>query len=67
MKSYTKGQQPPFLSDKSVANRFEVHRATVWRWSQSGTFPAPVKINGSTRWKLSDIEAWEAKQGWAGL
>jgi predicted DNA-binding transcriptional regulator AlpA len=24
--------------------------------------PKPIKMNGSTRWKLADIEAWEAKQ-----
>ncbi|MBT4129243.1 MAG: AlpA family phage regulatory protein [Candidatus Marinimicrobia bacterium] len=50
-----------YQSDKQVANRFEVSRATVWRWVKEGLFPKPVKLSaGCTRWKLSDIEQWEA-------
>jgi prophage regulatory protein len=52
----------PFLSDKQLGSRYSVHRATVWRWAQAGNLPAPIKINGATRWKLSDIENWEAQQ-----
>lgn len=52
-----------YLSDKSIAERYGVSRATVWRWVREGRFPAPLKIGqGCTRWKLSDLEAWEAKQ-----
>jgi prophage regulatory protein len=54
-----------FLSDKDLATRYSVHRATPWRWVQIGKLPAPIKINGATRWKLTDIEAWEAKQEFA--
>ena len=51
------------LSDKAVAIRFEISRATVWRWVKENKFPKPIKLSaGSTRWKLSDIEAWEAKR-----
>lgn len=56
----TNGKQ--YLSDKDLATRYSVHRATPWRWVQSGNFPSPVKINNSTRWRLSDIQEWEAKQ-----
>lgn len=62
MKHSTKDQKTLFLSDNSLAARYEVHRATIWRWVSIGKFPAPVKIGGSTRWKLTDIEAWEARQ-----
>jgi predicted DNA-binding transcriptional regulator AlpA len=58
----SKDLQTLFLSDKFLANRYEVHRATIWRWAQAGNLPTPVKINGATRWKLADIEAWEVKQ-----
>lgn len=51
-----------YFSDKHLSQRYEVARATVWRWVREGRFPSPVKINGCTRWKLSDIEAWETKQ-----
>ncbi len=51
------------LSDRAVAFRFEISRATVWRWVKENKFPKPIKLSaGSTRWKLSDIEAWEAKR-----
>lgn len=55
-----------FLSDKVVAGRYGVSRATIWRWAQSGRFqfPQPVKLSpGCTRWRSSDIEQWEAKCG----
>lgn len=50
-----------YLSDLQVAARYSVHRATPWRWAQDGKFPKPVSLSpGCTRWKLSEIEAWEA-------
>ena len=54
--------QTRFLSDKDLAERYSIHRVTPWRWVQAGKLPKPIKMNGSTRWKLADIEAWEAKQ-----
>ena len=52
-----------FLSDAQLAVRFGVHRATIWRWvSTHPTFPKPKKLSpGCTRWKLSQICAWEAE------
>ncbi|WP_323847026.1 helix-turn-helix transcriptional regulator [Microbulbifer magnicolonia] len=57
--------QPQYFSDRTLAARYEVSRATIWRWTANEQIPKPVKINGSTRWRLSDIQAWEAKQGGA--
>ena len=52
-----------YLSDTQLAARYNVHRATPWRWAQMGKFPKPVSLTpGCTRWKLSDIEAWEASR-----
>lgn len=51
-----------YLSDKSLAKRFSVCRTTIWRWSREGEFPKPVKLGGATRWRLSDVEAWEVAQ-----
>lgn len=53
------------LSDKHVANRLNVHRGTIWHWLKNDpTFPKPFKLSERcTRWRLSEIEAWEnAKQ-----
>ena len=52
-----------FLTDRDNADRYGVTRQTIWDWTRKGKFPKPVKLNGSTRWKLSDIEAWEVEQG----
>lgn len=50
-----------FLSDKQLADRFAVTRQTIWRWTRTSDFPAPVRLTrGCTRWRASDIEAWEA-------
>lgn len=52
-----------YLSDKRVAERYDVSRATIWRWVQIGRLPRPVKLSpGCTRWRASDIEGWEAKR-----
>lgn len=52
-----------YLSDKSVATRYDSSRATVWRWANEGRLPKPIKLtNGTTRWKLADLERWEAEQ-----
>jgi prophage regulatory protein len=52
-----------YLSVRSVAERYDTHRATVWRWVREQKLPPPVKLTtGSTRWSLADLVAWEAKQ-----
>lgn len=50
-----------FLTDHQIASRFAVSRATVWRWVQRDSFPQPVRLSpGVTRWRLADVERWEA-------
>lgn len=53
--------QEDFLSDIQMDKRYGVHRSTIWRWvSVDLHFPKPVTISpGCTRWKASEIEAWE--------
>jgi prophage regulatory protein len=50
-----------YLTDVKLAQRYGVHRTTPWRWVKSDpSFPKPIVLTaGCTRWKLSDIEAWE--------
>ncbi len=51
-----------YLSDKSVAERYDVHRSTVWRWvREDPKFPKPVRINGSTRWDQDELQRREAE------
>jgi prophage regulatory protein len=53
-----------YLQDTKVAARFGTDRSTIWRWVKSPAgFPKPVKLSpGCVRWKLSDIERWEAER-----
>ncbi|WP_191569512.1 helix-turn-helix transcriptional regulator [Paracoccus yeei] len=53
-----------YLSDTQLAARYGVHRSTPWRWAKTDPgFPQPVALSpGCTRWKVSDIEAWEASR-----
>lgn len=54
---------PLYAPDTAVAARYGVHRVTVWKWVASKKFPAPVKLaDNTTRWRLADIEAWEAER-----
>ncbi|WP_241524131.1 helix-turn-helix transcriptional regulator [Oceaniglobus indicus] len=51
-----------YLAVEQVAVRFSVSKDTIWRWRREGDFPKPVKLGGrTTRWRLSDIEDWEAQ------
>lgn len=51
-----------YLSVDQVSSRFSVSKDSIWRWRRDGEFPAPVKLGGrTTRWRLSDIEAWESQ------
>ena len=53
-----------YLSDRDLAERWNVSRCTPWDWSKSKMgFPQPIKLSERcTRWKLSEIEAWEQAQ-----
>ena len=53
---------PIFLQDIQVADRYSISRVSVWRWLKTDpTFPKPFKLSpGCARWRLADLEAWEA-------
>ena len=51
-----------YLSIVQVAQRYNVHRSTPWRWVHvDPSFPRPITFtSGCTRWRQSDLIAWEA-------
>ncbi len=53
-----------YVNDRFLAARWGVTRTTPWDWARlKPDFPQPVRLSERcTRWKLADIEAWEAKQ-----
>ncbi|WP_275289329.1 helix-turn-helix transcriptional regulator [Halomonas elongata] len=54
-----------WLAVKAVAQRCDVTVNTIYRWTRdkSNSFPSPVKLGPNcTRWRLADLEAWEAER-----
>jgi predicted DNA-binding transcriptional regulator AlpA len=45
----------------SRQGRLPLSANSIWRLTREGKFPQPVRLSpGTTAWRLSDIEAWEA-------
>ncbi|MDQ0420300.1 putative DNA-binding transcriptional regulator AlpA [Peteryoungia aggregata LMG 23059] len=59
------GAEERYLSVQDVARRYAVSIQTVWRHTkQNPAFPKPIKIlNGSTRWRLTDVLAFKVSRG----
>lgn len=51
----------PLIRDREGAAMMGCSTATFWRRVADGTIPRPIKIGGTSRWRLSDIEAVIAK------
>ncbi len=39
-----------------------VSQKTIWTWVRQGKFPVPIRLNGRTVWRMSDIEKWLGEQ-----
>lgn len=55
--------KPTLVSGPKVQDRYGISHVTLWRWEKTGHqgFPKSFKIGRLNYWKLSDLEAWEAK------
>jgi predicted DNA-binding transcriptional regulator AlpA len=53
------GSLPPALLDvRVVATMLSMSERSVWRLSDAGKLPAPVRIGRMVRWSRSDIMQW---------
>ena len=43
---------------KTFGQRLSLSKRQIFRLSACGKIPKPLKIAGSVRWRLSDIELW---------
>lgn len=51
------------LRPNEVASLLQVHRTTLWRWIQKGTFPKPIKIGShAVAFRQSEVEDWLASR-----
>jgi prophage regulatory protein len=50
-----------YFSVTDLSVRYGVSKQTVWYWLREGRLNRPVKLGvNSTRWKLIDVEQFEA-------
>jgi excisionase family DNA binding protein len=49
-------QPRALLKARELAERLGISLRTVWRWTQSGELPAPVRRGRIVRWKVEDID-----------
>ena len=48
------------LTQKQLASRWAVSEATLERWRSEGIGPVFLKLMGQVRYRVADIEAYEA-------
>jgi len=53
-----------YLTGPQVNERFGISSMTRWRWAHSArlAFPVPIKINGRSYFKRSELDLWESNQ-----
>ena len=47
-----------FLTINEVVNIVGFKKSTIYKFIRNKTFPPPIKIGRSSRWKLSDVNKW---------
>ena len=52
--------EPLLLKAEEVAALMAISTRTLWRLVSVDSFPQPVRIGGSVRWRKSEIENWIA-------
>ncbi len=56
-----------FSSDRTVARRYGVDRATIWRWANAPNyrhlgFPQPLKVGpNTTRWADDELDQYDER------
>ncbi len=49
-------QSQKYFTDRDLAARYAISRASVWRWVKQGQLPEPVTLGpATTRWSLDAI------------
>ena len=48
------------LTAKDAATLCRLSKRSWFRFHACGKVPAPIRIGGSVRWRLSDIELWQS-------
>jgi prophage regulatory protein len=52
-----------YITIGTLADRLQVGVSTIYRWVAENRFPAPMEMtNGTSRWNVTDVEAWLAER-----
>ena len=43
-----------------VAEMLSLNKRSIWRYRNEGLMPQQIRVGGTVRWRLSDIEKWIA-------
>lgn len=57
-KHVTQHAEIQLLSAERFAGLLDVSVRTLWRLRSAGKLPEPIRIGGSVRWRVTDIQAW---------
>ena len=49
------------VSASELAELLQVSTRTLWRLRSNGKLIAPIKLGGSTRWRLEEVQQWIAQ------
>ena len=51
-------KSPELINAREVASILGIGVSTLWRNVRADKIPAPIKVGGATRWRVSEIVAW---------
>jgi prophage regulatory protein len=46
------------VSAEKLAQLLDISIRTLWRLRAAGRLPAPVRLGGSVRWRVDEVQAW---------
>jgi len=56
----TERTAPALISAAELGELLQVSTRTLWRLRSAGKLIKPIKIGGSTRWRLDEVQTWIA-------
>lgn len=51
-------QEKELLNVREVAALLDLSPRTVWRWSDSGRMPRPVRLSSLAKWRMRELREW---------
>lgn len=52
--------RPALISATELADLLQISTRTLWRLRSAGKLVEPIKLGGSTRWRLDEVQKWIA-------